>query len=245
MLGIFFILLAHGSGLWYDTEVNILQKFLSHLLIVIILATQVFSPLFAEEDFAVHSLDELPSSQIDTEDTPSSIQSEGKALQYEASPVNEDVMTLIAAKQSFEAEQKKAFIEVPSITSLLEQNTSLWGMTQSSIADSFLSPIKEIATETFFPALDFRTTQSGGIFGHSSLKSFRVPRESKLGENTNGRYAKNPTQVKLAPETTITAADGALIDPAAIGLYEADSATMSKANSYHDKKMKKKGTKAK
>lgn len=216
MLGIFFILLAHGSGLWYDTEVNILQKFLSHLLIVIILATQVFSPLFAEEDFAVHSLDELPSSQIGTDDTPSAIQSEEKTLKYEASPVNEDVMTLIAAKQSFEAEQKKAIIEVPSIASLLEQNTSLWGMSQSSIADGFLSPIKEITTKTFFPALDFGSTQSKDVFAHSKEKSFHVPKEAKLGESTHGKFAKNPTQVKLVPETIITAADGTLIDPATI-----------------------------
>lgn len=218
-----------------------IQQFFTYLTLVIFCITNITPSALADEDIAMHSLDELPSSQIDTGST--TIESEEKTISYEVSAPNEDIMSLIAAKQSFEAEQKKAIIAVPSIASILEQNTTLWGVGQSSIADDFLAPVTE--TKTFFPALDFRATQSGGIFGHSSLKSFRVPGESKLGEGSHGKFAKNPTQVKLAPETLITAANGTLIDPATIGLYEAESTIMSKANSYHDKKMKKKGTKAK
>lgn len=218
-----------------------LQQFFTYLILTTFCVTNITPSALADEDVTVHSLDELPSFQMDT--ISQAIESEEKTISYEASAPNEDIMSLIAAKQSFEAEQKKAIIEVPSIASILEQNTNVWGVGQSSITDSFLAPVTE--TKTFFPALDFRSTQSGGIFDHSSLKSFRVPKESKLGEGSHGKFAKNPAQVKIAPETIVTAANGTLIDPATIGLYEVDSAIMSKANSYHDKKMKKKGTKAK
>lgn len=69
-----------------------------------------------------------------------------------------------------------------------------------------------------------------------------MPTVTTLGDNTRGNFAKKPTKVTISSGTVIQSADGNTIDPSSIGIYESDTATRTKANAYHTKNLKNKGS---
>lgn len=220
------------------------RSFNTSVLIVLFLFQNSFF-VFAEEGVLLHSLEELPSFQQEVEISEDFPEPEESIFSHQEVLPDDDLESLIAAKQAFEIEQKKTLLEMPSLSTILDSNTLLWGLGQTTLADNFLTANSTQKIETFFPATEFVSEKSQRVFASSREKTFRVPADTKLGNMASGIFKKNPTQVKLQADTTVNAADGSLIDPATIGLYEAENSKVIKANTYHDKKMKKKGTKKK
>lgn len=211
---------------------NVFRNFLSHLLLVTVIVTQLSPYSFAEDGAILHSLDELPSSQIE----------EKTSITY-TEKEQEEAITLLAAKSEYEKTQNtpSPSINLPSLSALLEQNALLWGTHDTG----FMLPIEQTIiptqVETFFPAGNFFHPQSHGVFKSGKEKKFEVPTQTELGDDTTGKFSKNPTNIKLSAGTSVRAANGDMIDPSIIGVYEADATTQKKANTYHDQKRKNKG----
>lgn len=88
----------------------------------------------AEEDIVVHSLNELPSSYIED---PIHENTE-KTIIHSESIKNEETISLLADKKSFEQEQQKTVITPPSLADLLSQvSASLFSKDQNSFLPSF------------------------------------------------------------------------------------------------------------
>lgn len=184
---------------------NPFQKFLSHLLFITIITTQ-FSPYsFADNGAIFHSLDELPSTQIEEKITTISLKDE---------PV-EDI-TLLAEKREYDANKTISNITLPSLSNLLEQNSILWGMHDAGFVIPREQTVNMASVETFFPAGNFLRPQNSGVFKGGKERKFHVLSRTEIGDDVTGKFAKNPTNIRLSAGTAIQASDGSSIDPASI-----------------------------
>lgn len=134
--------------MWHNGRVMDLQKFLSHLLLVVMITTQTLSSVFAEEGAVLHTLEELPSSrslQQEISDSVMPVIQHEEYIPEEASP--DSIISLIAAKKEFDDQQmqkRETLISLPSLSSILDQGSVFW---EINVTDIFASSGKLISQD--------------------------------------------------------------------------------------------------